>query len=244
MEKESDFEIRLADEDQIGDLDIEAAAILAGAVEMTDEDQDLSEPVEMTDSEMAKTTGPANIKTASVDVKNWLMSGQENMSIEAFEAIRFIASKVWWSFPFQSSDLDDLLQDTVIAVWENRHKYDRMQNPAPWIKRIAINLAIDRHRGQPKRPTLLGDKQDWVEDRGRETDNDEPHVETGLLKAATAARDALSGDERELLDAWRPGGPALTGKQRVRKHRLMKKLKKIILRRQLEDDPDAGSASQ
>ena len=45
------------------------------------------------------------------------------------------------------TDTDDLLQETLIAVWEKANKYDEQGSLHAWLTRIAVNRVKNRYRG-------------------------------------------------------------------------------------------------
>lgn len=47
---------------------------------------------------------------------------------------------------FGSDELDDVVQDTFVRAWERLDDFDPTRPFEPWIKRIGVNLALDRIR--------------------------------------------------------------------------------------------------
>jgi RNA polymerase sigma-70 factor (ECF subfamily) len=45
-----------------------------------------------------------------------------------------------------SRDLDDLVQETFVRVWQGLDKFKEESSPKTWIYRIAVNTAIDHQR--------------------------------------------------------------------------------------------------
>lgn len=63
-----------------------------------------------------------------------------------------------------AGDVDDLLQETLIAALRSYLRFDG-SNPRAWLLRIARNKAIDEHRARGRRPERLEEPD---EHRGRD----------------------------------------------------------------------------
>lgn len=48
------------------------------------------------------------------------------------------------------SDTEDVVQETLIKLWNGRHELNQVQNLEAWSMRIARNLAIDRLRARQR----------------------------------------------------------------------------------------------
>jgi RNA polymerase sigma-70 factor, ECF subfamily len=98
-----------------------------------------------------------------------------------------------------ASDVEDVLQETFIAVWRNAKTYQAQGAPQAWLWVIARNQAalLLRKRGQP--PVPLPD------DQAGETDTSADPAETVLARAELAvAAQALSGEGRHAeREVWR-----------------------------------------
>jgi len=94
-------------------------------------------------------------------------------------------------------DVEDVLQETFIAVWQNAKTYQPRGTPAAWLWVIARNQAamLLRKRGQPPVP-LPGD---GTEETGPSTDPADAVLARAELAAATQAlRGADRHAEREV----------------------------------------------
>lgn len=49
-----------------------------------------------------------------------------------------------------SDDIEDLIQKTMIKVWQRKDSFDFRHNVSTWIYTIAIRFAINRHRAKTK----------------------------------------------------------------------------------------------
>jgi RNA polymerase sigma-70 factor (ECF subfamily) len=108
-----------------------------------------------------------------------------------------------------SSDADDVLQETFVRVWSRAETYDaRLGSPVAWLTRIARNRAIDRLRAQRVRKDISvdpgmgpdGEAARLPEPETRET----PEVvlqEGATANAVRTAMAALSAAQRELIEA-------------------------------------------
>jgi RNA polymerase sigma-70 factor (ECF subfamily) len=61
-----------------------------------------------------------------------------------------------------ATEAEDVVQETLIKLWNAREKFDEIQNPEAWCIRVARNLAIDRLRStQHKSTSALPDGKEW-----------------------------------------------------------------------------------
>jgi RNA polymerase sigma-70 factor (ECF subfamily) len=94
-----------------------------------------------------------------------------------------------------SQDVEDVLQETFLAVWKNARTYQPRGAPAAWLWVIARNQAalLLRQRGQPAVPLM--DDAPRIEDP----------AEAALIKAdlETAAAAALGPPGAPERDVWR-----------------------------------------
>src|SRR6516162_11223110 len=105
----------------------------------------------------------------------------------------WLAARLRRALPPQ--DVEDVLQETFLAVWKNAKTYQPRGTPAAWLWVIARNQAalLLRHRGQPAVPL--------IDDAARIEDP----AEAALIKAdlETAAAAALGPPGAPERDVWR-----------------------------------------
>jgi RNA polymerase sigma-70 factor len=53
------------------------------------------------------------------------------------------------------SDVDDLLQESLVAAWKSLDRYDRAQPLGPWLRGIARNIALAHFRKTSQTATLF-----------------------------------------------------------------------------------------
>lgn len=100
-----------------------------------------------------------------------------------------------------TSEAEDLSQDTFVRLWKYRENYSPARPFKPWILGIAVNLARNRLRWWKRRPTVA--LEEWTEVPG---DSDVP-AESGAAgmekversDAVRAAIAALAPDFRDAL---------------------------------------------
>lgn len=99
-----------------------------------------------------------------------------------------------------SSEAEELAQETFVRVWEQREKYRAGAAFRPWIFAISVNLARNRLRWWKRRPVVA--LEDWTEAL-----TDEQVAGTtgtrGLERSerASAVRDAVAGLPPDLREA-------------------------------------------
>lgn len=100
-----------------------------------------------------------------------------------------------------TSEAEDLAQETFVRLWQHRDRFNLSQAVKPWILGIAVNLARNRLRWWRRRPSISLD--DW-------TETPEPGPAAGVhgskpleqSEQARAVRDALAAlppDFREVI---------------------------------------------
>ena len=67
----------------------------------------------------------------------------------------FVFRVLWSRTGSSREDVEDLTQDTFVRVWERLDTYDPTRPFKAWIARIAVNVAIDRHRSNMRRPSTV-----------------------------------------------------------------------------------------
>ncbi len=105
---------------------------------------------------------------------------------------------------FNTSEAEDLAQETMVRVWQQREKFRAGAEFRPWIFAIAVNLARNRLRWWRRRPGVSLDE--WSEtqrseDRGQTSE--QPRGAAGLEAAerAEAVRAAIAALPLELREA-------------------------------------------
>lgn len=59
------------------------------------------------------------------------------------------------------ADAEDLLQDVMIQLYEQREALEAVTDLSPWLSRVLYNRFVDNHRARQRRPlTLVGDDED------------------------------------------------------------------------------------
>lgn len=106
---------------------------------------------------------------------------------------------------FNAGEAEELAQETMVRVWQQREKFREGAAVRPWIFAIAVNLARNRLRWWRRRPTVS--LQEWSEDgevgRGGEGEK-ERRGDGGDLERkerAGAVRDAVAALPVELREA-------------------------------------------
>jgi RNA polymerase sigma-70 factor (ECF subfamily) len=102
------------------------------------------------------------------------------------------------------SDAEDLVQDVMIKIYEQRETLDAVTDLKPWLSRVLYNRFVDGVRARNRRPlTLVGDDADALgaaEPDDRDPTN--PELLAGAREDANRLEQALgrvSEDHRSLL---------------------------------------------
>lgn len=108
-----------------------------------------------------------------------------------------------------SSDAEDVLQETFVRVWSRADTYDALLgSPVTWLTRIARNRAIDRLRARRVRANVAGasfgqgagDEVRQAEPVTRETPETE-FEDRSVAGAVRTALAALAPEKRTLIEA-------------------------------------------
>ncbi|MFO1451933.1 MAG: RNA polymerase sigma factor [Opitutaceae bacterium] len=100
-----------------------------------------------------------------------------------------------------TSEAEDLAQETFVRLWQHRDRFDPSKAVKPWILGIAVNLARNRLRWWRRRPSIALD--DWTETPeagSAPASHGSRHLEQA--EQSRAVRDALAAlppDFREVL---------------------------------------------
>lgn len=105
---------------------------------------------------------------------------------------------------FNSSEAEELAQETFVRVWQQRGKFRAGAEFRPWVFAIAVNLARNRLRWWRRRPVVAlqetqetGDGRQGTGDGGQGT----PSAEMERAERAAAVREAIAALPGELREA-------------------------------------------
>ena len=98
------------------------------------------------------------------------------------------------------ADIDDLLQDTFIKIYQHLNDFDASFPFSSWVYRIARNTAISDHRRRAARPeALIVDSDDVAFQIADETDIERDAIDGEFSIALGSAIPRLRDDYREVL---------------------------------------------
>jgi RNA polymerase sigma-70 factor, ECF subfamily len=107
-----------------------------------------------------------------------------------------------------SSDADEVLQETFVRIWTRADTYDsRLGSPAAWLTRIARNRAIDRLRARHVRRNISVEPADLADGSSglpEPEHHDTPEVVVGDAATTRALREAMAilpDAQRALIEA-------------------------------------------
>ena len=129
------------------------------------------------------------------------------------------------------SEVEDVLQETLLALYQARHTYEPSRPLEPWLFAIARNVAADhahRHWARAKWQELVESLPEVASDA---TTNTKPNLEEALGRLPQMQREAfvmLKLEGLSTLEAARRAGTSV-GALKVRAHRAYETLKKLIL---------------
>ena len=127
-------------------------------------------------------------------------------------------------------EIEDVYQETFMAVFQARHTYEPGRPLEPWLYAIARNIAADHLRRRWSRATweeLTADLPERVEDDSPAATPDLEQLLTRLPAAQREAFAMLKLDGMTLEDAAGRAGVSV-GALKVRAHRAYKALRKLI----------------
>ncbi len=129
------------------------------------------------------------------------------------------------------SELEDLYQETILAVYQARHTYDGSRPLEPWLFAIARNIATDHARRHWGRASWL-ELTEVLPERPAESESRDPDFEGLLSRLPPAQREAFEMLKLEGLSLDEAAARAGTtvGALKVRAHRAYKMLKALIAR--------------
>jgi RNA polymerase sigma-70 factor, ECF subfamily len=173
-----------------------------------------------------------NLRARSVQRTQWMESAQRG-DREAYGALltdvaspllRFL--RRWIADPHE---LEDVHQDTLMALHRARHTYDPSRPFEPWLFAIARHVAVDhlrRRASRTSREVLV----EALPEPGTDTDPRSPRLEEALERLPPAQREAFEMLQLEGMSvaaaAARVG--ITTGALKVRAHRAYKALRTLL----------------
>lgn len=129
-----------------------------------------------------------------------------------------------------SSELEDVLQDTLLALYQARHTYEPSRPLEPWLFAIARNVAAD-HAHRHWNRTRWQELSDAPELASDVTTNTRPNLEEALSSLTQVQREAfvmLKMEGLSTAEAARRAGTSV-GALKVRAHRAYETVKRLIL---------------
>jgi RNA polymerase sigma factor (sigma-70 family) len=106
---------------------------------------------------------------------------------------------------FNSTEAEELAQETFVRVWQQREKFRAGAEFRPWLFTIAVNLARNRLRWWRRRPTVS--LEEWTllrqgfEGQAELAAGGSPSLNTERAERAVAVRDAIAALPLELREA-------------------------------------------
>jgi RNA polymerase sigma-70 factor, ECF subfamily len=79
-----------------------------------------------------------------------------------------------------SSDVEDLVQEALLAIHQKRHTYQSDQPLTAWVHAIARYKWVDHWRGQGRRGLLHDDIDDWADQLWVDSDHEAQDVQRDL----------------------------------------------------------------
>jgi RNA polymerase sigma-70 factor, ECF subfamily len=126
--------------------------------------------------------------------------------------------------------LEDVYQETLMALFEARHTYDPSRPLEPWLFAIARNIAADHARRFWTRATFEQLTDAIPERLAAEEPRSDPSLEDAMARLPEQQREAFSMLKLEGLSIEQAADRAgiSVGALRVRAHRAYKSLRKLI----------------
>jgi RNA polymerase sigma factor (sigma-70 family) len=102
-----------------------------------------------------------------------------------------------------STEAEEIAQETFVAVWQNRARFRPGAEFKPWVFTIALNLARKRLRWWRRRPSVSLDEWMETDSSPAGSNRDEKVGSDRLARAETAAavRDAIAALPADLREA-------------------------------------------
>ena len=156
-----------------------------------------------------------------------------------------MVTKSLFRFCPQRSDLEDLVQETMIKAYRKLNTWKPSAPFEYWIRRIAINTGHDYFRRAARNPIAIAHKAGDANERVLNdfTDNKDPYTDYQYTERIQYLLAGLSPDDRTLLtlqyleemklvDIADNLGWSLS-KTKVKSHRARKKLKKLLTKHEI-----------
>ncbi len=106
----------------------------------------------------SKTSGqqePAKADSFNAEVLEGFKLGQESAFEKVFEAFRERLYVIAWKVVHDQETAFDVVQDTFLKAYRNASRFRGDCSILSWLRRIAMNLAIDRIRARKSNQALL-----------------------------------------------------------------------------------------
>ncbi len=101
--------------------------------------------------------------------------------------------------PAQSSDVEDLVQETLMAIHQKRHTYQSDQPLTAWVYAIARYKWVDHLRSHGQRVQLHEDIDDWADTLAAEDDSPAQAAQQELAQVLAV----LPAKQREAIEHTR-----------------------------------------
>ncbi len=103
--------------------------------------------------------------------------------------------------PSQSSDIEDLVQETLMAIHQKRHTYQSDQPLTAWMYAIARYKWVDHLRAHGRREGLHDDIDDWAETLAVDSEEGarDAHKDLGIMLADLPVRQREAIEHTRLL---------------------------------------------
>ena len=108
--------------------------------------------------------------------------------------------------PAQSSDAEDLVQDTLMAIHQKRHTYQSDQPLTAWVYAIARYKWIDHLRAHGQRGQLHDDIDDWVDTLATAPEHESQDSQRDLAQMLSG----LPDKQRQAIEHTRLQGLSIT----------------------------------
>jgi len=130
-----------------------------------------------------------------------------------------------------SSELEDVYQDTLLAIYQARHTFDAARPFEPWFFAIARNVASDHSRRHWTRASWI-DLVESLPEHPAEVESREPdfdHLLSGLPQGQREAFEMLKLEGLSVKQAAARAGTSVSA-IKVRAHRAYRTLKDLLAR--------------
>ena len=92
------------------------------------------------------------------------------------------------------NDIEDVVQEALLAIHQKRHTYDHRQSLTAWIYAIARYKWVDHLRMHGRHPPQMENIDDWADVLGTEAENanGEAHHDLSQMLAALPAKQSMA----------------------------------------------------